>query len=137
MSGSREDVDWRAAYTYLQEQQESILLRVAERLELQERHLRAARRARLRTVELLAPDPATLRSVIVADGAMLTYAFRVFRDERLVREQDFGVSNTLQWQPAAAGAYRVTGLVRSEAATDPPQSADSSTVVVTGQDGAR
>lgn len=129
----RTSVDWEAAYAYLQEQQESILLRLAERLEMLERHLRAARRGGIRTVELRAPKPGTLRSVIVADGASTTYAFHVFRDGQLVREQEFGSSNTLEWQPAKTGSYRVTGFVKFGASNEAPQSADSPVVTSTGQ----
>lgn len=139
MSGDarRPGVDWEAAYVYLQEQQESILLRLAERLEAQEARLGAAREAQVRAVELYALDTGHLRSVIVADGASLSYAFHVFRDGLLVREQAFGVSNTLQWQPAEAGSYRVTGLVRSRPADGvAPRTADSTAVTVTSRAGA-
>lgn len=128
----RTGVDWEAAYAYLQEQQESILLRLAERMEMLERHLRAARRGRIRTVELKAMDSGTLRSVIVADGASLTYAFHVFRDGQVVRKQEFGSSNTLQWEPAKAGSYTVKGFVRFGSSNEAPQAADSPVVAVTG-----
>lgn len=124
-------VDWAAAYAYLQEQQESILLRVAERMEAMEAELAALRRGRIRSVELRALESGELRSVIAADGATLAFAFYVYRDDVVVRRQLFDSSNTLQWKPERAGAYRVRALVRLHGTTEPADSAVSTTVAVT------
>ena len=106
-------VDWQAAYRYLEHELESVLARVADRMEQIEGGNGSGGGARLRAVTLHQKDSGDLESVIIADGSNLTYSFAVYRDEVLVREQNSGPSNTIVWPPAKAGTYRVQGTVRS------------------------
>ncbi|GIL34737.1 hypothetical protein [Phycicoccus sp. DTK01] len=108
-----ETVDWRAAYRYLEHELESVLARVADRMEHLERGAGRSGEVRVRAVTLHQRESGELESVVVADGEDLTYSFVVYRDGVRVREQGTGASNTLVWPPAKRGAYRVEGSATS------------------------
>ncbi|MBM6403502.1 hypothetical protein JQN72_04500 [Phycicoccus sp. CSK15P-2] len=108
-----EPVDWKSAYAYLELELESVLLRVAERLEQLEAGAGGVGFAHVRAVTLWQQESGDLESVVVADGASLSYEFAVYRDEVLVREQTNGPSNTLRWTPSRSGTYRVHGVATS------------------------
>lgn len=127
---SDETVDWHAAYRYLEHELESVLARVADRMEQLERGAGQSGRARVRAVTLRQKEVGELESVVVADGSELTYSFVVFRDDVKVREQSTGPSNTIVWRPAKPGSYRVEGTARST--VDPGASTlTSATLTVT------
>ena len=108
MSGE-ESVDWRAAYTYLEQQLELVLARVADRME----NLESGGRCRVRGVTLRQLDSGELESIVLADGVDLSYSFVVHRDGAVVREQVAGPSNTLVWRPSRSGTYRVDATALS------------------------
>lgn len=123
-------VDWQSAYGYLEDQLRSALLEVADRMEALETELAAARRTVIRSVTLRRLDSGLLSSVIAADGADLSFAFYVYRDDVLVREQAYTRSNTLEWRPDRTGAYRIRGFIRRGTESDPADTRVSSTVPV-------
>lgn len=108
-----ESVDWAAAYRYLEVELESVLARLADRMEQVESAAAEARRGRVRSVSLIQRDSGELESIIAADGAELTYTFVVYRDDVMVREHSAGASNTLAWRPSRSGTYRVRGYART------------------------
>lgn len=130
-SGADDDaVDWASAYRYLEDELRSALLEVAGRMEALEAELVAAGRTAIRSVGLDRLESGRLKSVIAADGADLRYAFYVYRDDALVREQPYGSSNTLEWNPDRSGAYRVRGFIRRGTDRDPTATRVSSIVAV-------
>ena len=124
---SPDGVDWHAAYRYLEHELESVLSRVADRMEQLESDAGDAARPRVRSVSLRQQASGELVSVIAADGAHLSFSFVVYRDDVRVREQDNGASNTLVWLPAKGGAYRVEGTASS--GLDPRSDCGSSPTV--------
>ena len=111
-------MDWRAAYTYLELELASVLARVADRMEQLEAGAQPGGACRVRGVTITQKESGHLESIIMANGSDLTYAFAVYRDGVLVREQGTGPSNTLVWQPSSAGTYRVEGSARSSSASE-------------------
>lgn len=106
-------VEWKSAYRFLEQELEFALTRVADRMEQLEKSAGSQGAATVRAVTLHQKESGDLESVIVADGADLRYAFAVYRDDVLVREQEAGQSNTIVWPPSRSGTYRVQGTVRS------------------------
>jgi hypothetical protein len=123
-------VDWRAAYMYLELELESILERVAERMEQLESGAHPGGRCQVRAVTLRQTKSGDLESTIIANGSDLTYSFAVYRDGVLVREQSSGPANTIVWPPSRSGRYRVQGTAKS-ATEDAPSSATSGELAVT------
>lgn len=104
-------MDWRAAYLYLEDQQESILRTLADRLvELEEAPTDGA--AVLRRVELTRLEKGNASAIIVADGARLEYAFYLYRGDEVVERRDYTLSNTAVFRIRKSGVYRVRGFVR-------------------------
>ena len=110
---TKDSVDWHAAYRYLEHELESVLARVADRMEQLEAGAQPGGRAQVRAVTLHQKDSGDLESVIVANGVDLTYSFVVYRDDVVVREQSTGPSNTIVWPPTSSGTYRVHGTAKS------------------------
>lgn len=123
-------VDWASAYRYLEDELRSALLAVAGRMEALEAEVAAAGRTTIRSVGLERLESGRVKCIIAADGADLRYAFYVYRDDVLVREQPYGRSNTLEWGPDRSGAYRVRGFIRRGAEKDPAATRVSPTVSV-------
>jgi hypothetical protein len=124
------DMDWASAYRFLEEELRSALLAVADRMETLESDLEAARRTAIRAVSLTRLDSGHLRSVVAADGADLRFAFYIYRDDVLVREQDYSESNTLVWTPDRSGRYRVRGFIRRGAESGAADTRVSATLTV-------
>jgi hypothetical protein len=123
-------VDWAAAYRYLQDELESVLRRVADRMEQLETELGATHRTQIRSISLDILASGRLRSVIAGDGVDVHYAFHVYRDDTLVRRQPYSASNTLEWEAEKAGIYRVRGFARRSSGTEADDSATSRDVTV-------
>lgn len=123
-------VDWASAYGYLEEQYVLTLTRLAARLADLESRLSSATTAVIRSVDLSVQPPDLLHGVIAADGSALTFAFYVYRDDRLVHKQPYSSSNTLVWTATATGSYRVRGFVTVGAETTPTATMVSKTVPI-------
>ena len=108
-----DSVDWAAAYRYLEVQLESVLARVADRMEQLEGEADQARRGRVRSVSLVERESGELESIIAADGSDLTYRFAIYRDDVLTREHSSGSSNTMTWRPSRSGTYRIQGYAQT------------------------
>ncbi|NMR20534.1 hypothetical protein [Cellulomonas fimi] len=124
------DVDWASAYAYLEEQQEAILRRLADRLGRLETEVEELTRARIRAVSLEVEEERTLHSVIEADGSDLSFAFYVYREDDLRWRQPYGRSNTLRLSPEEPGRYRVRGFVRRGTESSPADTRVSTTVTL-------
>jgi hypothetical protein len=137
VTGRGQDVDWEAAYRVLEQQLEAMVLQVARGYERLEALVADATVPSIRHVRLVALPDGRLRCTVVADGADLRYAFRVLRDDVQVREEVPGEPNTLVWEPARSGRYRVEATVRRGADAATAVTRSSASLAVTVASGSR
>lgn len=123
-------VDWASAYRYLEAQQESILLRLADRMEKLEQNLKQLEVGRITDVSVEVDGDNVIRSVVSADGRALEYGFYIYRDGGRVWTQRYSRSNTLVWVCPGPGEYEVRAFIRSSGADEPGDQRIGGTVTV-------